>query len=97
MHHYNIYVMLALIAVLAIAGAIAAPKKALLLLRTTRWSRHIYYSAMTAAGMFFSLSNSPHGNLFILYFISGIVLINLLFASSIILNNIFDTKNRFGQ
>jgi 4-hydroxybenzoate polyprenyltransferase len=92
MHYYNIYVLLAFIVILAIAGAIAAPKKTALILKTTRWSRHIYYSAMTAAGLFISLDNSPHADRFPVYLISGLVLINMLFASSIILNNIFDTK-----
>jgi 4-hydroxybenzoate polyprenyltransferase len=93
MHYYNIYVMLAFIVVLAIAGAIAAPKKAALLLKTTRWSRHIYYSAMTAAGFLIAIKKTPlPDSRILLYFISGLVLINLLFAASIILNNIFDTK-----
>jgi 4-hydroxybenzoate polyprenyltransferase len=92
MHHYNLYVLLAFIAILSIAGAVTAPKKAMLIFRTARWSRHIYYSAMTAAGMFYSLGNSPRSYLFLLYFISGIVLINLLFGASIILNNIYDVK-----
>lgn len=93
MHYYNIYVILAFILILAAAGAIVAPAKALLILKTARWSRHVYYSAITSAGFFLAQQKAAlPDKKFLLFFIAGLVLINLLFAASMILNNVFDTK-----
>ncbi len=61
--------------------------------RTMRLSRHVYYTAMTGAGFFLAARKAylPE-NIFWLYFAAGVVLINILFACSLILNNIYDKK-----
>jgi 4-hydroxybenzoate polyprenyltransferase len=52
-------------------------------------SRHVYYTAVYCAGYF--LSAKICGTVFKIYpFINGIVLINILFATSLMLNNYYD-------
>jgi 4-hydroxybenzoate polyprenyltransferase len=54
-----------------------------------RLSRHVYYTAVYCAGYF--LSANICGTAFEIYpFINGVVLINILFATSLMLNNYYD-------
>lgn len=67
------------------------PRLFIIFIKTMRLSRHVYYTVIFSGGYFLGLKRS---GLFIepFIFIAGIFLINLLFASSLAINNIFDRK-----
>ena len=92
METYFLYAMLVCAAVIPAAGAVFAPAATAVLLKTSRWSRHAYYTAVTAAGFFLALKKLPPiPALPAAYLAAALVLINILFASSAILNNVYDT------
>jgi 4-hydroxybenzoate polyprenyltransferase len=67
------------------------PRVFLLFFRTMRASRHAYYSVIFAAGYLLGVKIS--GAVFnTVVFTSGILLMNVLFASSLAINNVFDKK-----
>lgn len=67
------------------------PRLFLLFFRTIRLSRHLYYSLIFIAGFLLGLKISGH-SLQPLYLTAGFFLINILFAASLIINNINDKK-----
>ncbi len=83
-------VSLGLLAAFIIITLAAYRKNLPALFSSARVSRHFYYSAIFSAGFFLypEKMNMP----WLPQFISGLVLINLLFASSMVLNNIYDVK-----
>jgi 4-hydroxybenzoate polyprenyltransferase len=68
-----------------------SPKVFLLFFRTMRLSRHIYYSVIFTGGYLLGVKISGFG-FGVVYFISGLLLINILFAASLVVNNIYDKQ-----
>jgi 4-hydroxybenzoate polyprenyltransferase len=65
----------------------------ILFFRTLRWPQHIYYTALTAAGFFLAAKQAYlPDKLFWPDFAAVILLINILFISSLILNNLYDKQ-----
>ncbi len=57
-----------------------------------RLSRHFYYSFVFSAGFLLGINKTGAASPFFFEFITGLILINLLFISSLAINHIYDIK-----
>ncbi|HRU38929.1 MAG TPA: UbiA family prenyltransferase [Candidatus Goldiibacteriota bacterium] len=91
MHYYNIYVFIFFIIIAAAAAVIKQPAIAAKMASSGRPSRHLYYTAITLAGFAIAHRQVPlQSGPFTAHLSASILLINMLFAGSMALNNLHD-------